>query len=179
MTVGLPTRLTLERLLMDTTVAPARLRRLIDRVAQLLRRLHGLGINHRDFYCGHIHVSDADDVFLVDLGRAEFRRAVPWLRRVKDLAAMDFSVPVRIVGARLRLRFLVTYLAGELGSRRRRLLLAAIAAKRRSFLRHSLRMIARGDRPLYRVTRLPASPFSHAQPLSRNENKPRNTAVSS
>ncbi|VAW35973.1 hypothetical protein MNBD_DELTA02-299 [hydrothermal vent metagenome] len=67
-------------------------RDIIERVARLAARFHGMGFNHQDFYLGHIFIRPASgELFLVDLQRVQ-RRDPPverWI--VKDLAQFVFS----------------------------------------------------------------------------------------
>lgn len=75
-------------------------RRLIDRVAAIVRDLHGAGVNHRDLYLGHflmprdaIERLDADaPIYLIDLHRSQVRRSVPLRWRIKDLGGLYFSI---------------------------------------------------------------------------------------
>jgi heptose I phosphotransferase len=76
-------------------------RALIHKVAEIARRMHDDGINHRDFYLCHFlldvrpGVENLDPgslrVYLLDLHRAQMRRAVPERWRVKDIASVYFS----------------------------------------------------------------------------------------
>ncbi len=144
-TVGLPTENTLEQLLLRGEVPPERLRNLLDSVAGLLRDLHGLGVNHRDFYAGHIHLGEADRVYLVDLGRAEVRGRVPRRRVIKDLAALNFSIPERVVGPKARLRFLLDYLGGSASRNQIRRIARQVDRKSQRMRRHSLHKLERGE----------------------------------
>ena len=90
------------------------LRRLIVQVADIARRFHAAGFNHRDFYCCHFLVKEASpgrfDVRLIDLQRVQQRK---WLRRrwiVKDLAQLASMSPDDRVGCRDKILFLRTYL---------------------------------------------------------------------
>ncbi|MGA2256655.1 MAG: lipopolysaccharide kinase InaA family protein [Thermoguttaceae bacterium] len=90
------------------------LRRLIVQVADIARRFHAAGFNHRDFYCCHFLVKemspDQFDVRLIDLQRVQQRR---WFRRrwiVKDLAQLVSMSPDDRVGCREKILFLRTYL---------------------------------------------------------------------
>jgi len=90
------------------------LRRLIAQVADIARRFHAAGFNHRDFYCCHFLVKETSpalcDVRLIDLQRVERRR---WFRRrwiVKDLAQLASMSPDDRVGCREKIAFLRTYL---------------------------------------------------------------------
>ncbi len=90
------------------------LRRLIVQVADIARRFHAAGFNHRDFYCCHFLVKETSpdrfDVRLIDLQRVQQRR---WFRRrwiVKDLAQLASMSPDDRVGCREKILFLRTYL---------------------------------------------------------------------
>ena len=71
---------------------------LIGRVAAMARRMHGGGVNHRDFYLCHflLHLDPAPTptdlkLSLIDLHRAQIRNRLPRRWRDKDLAALYFS----------------------------------------------------------------------------------------
>jgi heptose I phosphotransferase len=74
---------------------------LILRLADISRRLHSAGINHRDYYLCHflldIDMPIAADtladhrLYLMDLHRAQIRARVPRRWLVKDLGALYFS----------------------------------------------------------------------------------------
>jgi heptose I phosphotransferase len=77
---------------------PSALRlQLVVLLADIARRMHGAGINHRDFYLCHFHLV-RDSLaggplrcHLIDLHRAQLRRQIPRRWRVKDLAGLYFS----------------------------------------------------------------------------------------
>lgn len=92
----------------------ADLRRLIMQVAEIARRFHASGFNHRDFYCCHFLVKETSrsqfDVRLIDLQRVQRRQ---WFRRrwiVKDLAQLASMSPDDRIGCREKILFLRTYL---------------------------------------------------------------------
>lgn len=75
-------------------------RQLIARVAQIARRLHEAGVNHRDLYICHFRlpaeVAQAQDLadhpmYVMDLHRVGLRQQVTWRDQVKDLGALLFS----------------------------------------------------------------------------------------
>ncbi|MDJ0741051.1 MAG: lipopolysaccharide core heptose(I) kinase RfaP [Gammaproteobacteria bacterium] len=78
---------------------PLRQRRiLIRRLAQIARRLHSNGVNHRDFYLCHLLIrqpwdgSDADlHLYLIDLHRVQLRARTPRRWVVKDVGSLWFS----------------------------------------------------------------------------------------
>jgi len=90
------------------------LQRLIVQVADIARRFHAAGFNHRDFYCCHFLTKETSpgrfDVRLIDLQRVQRRQ---WFRRrwiVKDLAQLASMAPDDRVGRREKVLFLRTYL---------------------------------------------------------------------
>ena len=114
-------------------------------LAALVRQLHVAGVNHRDLYLGHVLVGADDSLWLVDLGRAEHRRRVPRHRVVKDLAALDFSTPARVVSEFARVRFIFRYLGTNASRRQVASLARAVRRKSMKIRRHAERKIARGD----------------------------------
>jgi len=70
-------------------------RKLIFRVAEIARKMHAAGMNHRDFYLCHLLLdsrSEVDfDLYLIDLHRVQIRKKVPLRWRVKDLSGLYFS----------------------------------------------------------------------------------------
>jgi heptose I phosphotransferase len=95
---------------------------LIAEVAKMVGNMHRAGVNHRDCYICHflLHTDkpvSADDFRLsvIDLHRAQVRRATPLRWRNKDLAALYFSVLDIGLTRRDRLRFLRGYFAARKG----------------------------------------------------------------
>ena len=94
---------------------------LIRRIAEMARRMHGGGINHRDFYICHflLHLDPSPTVenfklSLIDLHRAQIRDKTPIRWRNKDLASLYFSVLNIGLTRRDLLRFLQWYFAKPL-----------------------------------------------------------------
>ncbi|GAB1391891.1 lipopolysaccharide core heptose(I) kinase RfaP [Rhodocyclaceae bacterium] len=99
--------------------APTFKRALIRRVAEMARRMHRGGVNHRDFYLCHflLHLpieARAPQLSLIDLHRAQVRNKVPHRWRDKDLAALYFSALEIGLTQRDRLRFLRSYFSRPL-----------------------------------------------------------------
>jgi len=77
-------------------------RQLLKNLALISRKLHLNGLNHRDYYLCHFHVrKDLDfslqNIFLIDLHRAQIRKKVPLRWITKDIggllhSAMDLSL---------------------------------------------------------------------------------------
>lgn len=74
-------------------------RTLLANVVSVARNMHGAGINHRDFYLCHFLMDrarwealDGDaPLYLIDLHRAQIRRAVPLRWLVKDVSGLFYS----------------------------------------------------------------------------------------
>ncbi|MDY6971141.1 MAG: lipopolysaccharide core heptose(I) kinase RfaP [Thermodesulfobacteriota bacterium] len=94
-------------------------RALITEVAKIARRLHGHGINHRDFYVCHflLDISSGREnidprcltLYLIDLHRMQIRNRIPQRWRVKDIAALYFSSMEIGLTQRDLLRFVRVY----------------------------------------------------------------------
>ncbi|WP_339648953.1 lipopolysaccharide core heptose(I) kinase RfaP [Halopseudomonas pelagia] len=100
---------------------PALKRALINEVANMTRRMHQAGVNHRDCYICHflLHTDQQPSaeqfrLSLIDLHRAQIRPAVPRRWRDKDLAGLYFSALAIGLTRRDKLRFLRTYFARPL-----------------------------------------------------------------
>ena len=107
-----------------------------------LKRMHDHGVNHRDFYLGHLFLSHRNEVWVLDLDRADVRDEMPIRWRIKDLAALHFSIPERLLSTRERLSILRhNYLENSLSSERR--LLEAIVKKAQTIRKHVERKVAR------------------------------------
>lgn len=90
-------------------------RRLIAAVADVARRLHDNGMNHRDFYICHLcldkpRLADGEIVlYLIDLHRVGVRLVIPPAARMKDIAALYFSAMDAGLSRRDYLRFMRLY----------------------------------------------------------------------
>jgi heptose I phosphotransferase len=134
--------------------APALKRALIRRVAGMARRMHGGGVNHRDFYLCHflLHLDPAPTperlkLSLIDLHRAQIRRRMPRRWRDKDLAALYFSALDIGLGRRDLFRFLKSYFERPLREllRDERALLKTLAGEAERLRGRYLRKHARGE----------------------------------
>ena len=101
-TVGLPVATSLESVLLEDA-SPARRSALAVRVGEILRDLHAAGVNHRDFYAGHILLGHFEDfkpkwrrILKVFVGVALFVVALSTLGRF--WAWVIFVVPVAVGG---------------------------------------------------------------------------------
>lgn len=92
----------------------AGLERFTARLSDLVRRLHGAGYVHRDLYSSHIFLEESADDFtlhLIDLARMFPPRWRRFRWRVKDLAALKYSMPLSWVQPYWQ-TFLRAYLSG-------------------------------------------------------------------
>jgi heptose I phosphotransferase len=72
-------------------------RRILKNLADITRKMHHSGINHRDYYLCHILMDNRERLYVIDLHRVSVRDKVGKRWMVKDLAALLFSsleVPV-------------------------------------------------------------------------------------
>jgi heptose I phosphotransferase len=86
---------------------------MIRYVAEVSRKLHRNGVNHRDYYICHFLLKKAllPEVYahLIDLHRAQLRRKTPRRWIVKDLAGLWFSAMDTGLTQRDRFRFMKIY----------------------------------------------------------------------
>jgi len=96
---------------------PREKRLLIRQVAEMARRMHQAGINHRDFYICHFMMRELAtqtaykqfQLYLIDLHRAQCRERVPYRWWVKDIGSIYFSALDIGLTRRDFLRFLYLY----------------------------------------------------------------------
>jgi tRNA A-37 threonylcarbamoyl transferase component Bud32 len=72
-------------------------KRILENLADITRRMHSAGMNHRDYYLCHILMDNRERLYVIDLHRVNVRDKVGKRWMVKDLAALLFSsleVPV-------------------------------------------------------------------------------------
>ena len=92
-----------------------RRRRVFDALAGQVRKLHEAGLATPDLFARHIFVdaeAEPPQFCLIDMARVDAARPLPARLRVRDLAALNITAPVRFVSARERLRFLRAYAGG-------------------------------------------------------------------
>ena len=91
---------------------------LLKEITAIAKRMHGAGMNHRDFYLCHFRIKAAEvdtlvkqapRLFLMDLHRVEIRPSVPERWLVKDIGALYFSAAHLPITKRDLLRFIRDY----------------------------------------------------------------------
>jgi len=124
-----------------------RVRALIDPTAALVARLHGRGFVHRDLYLSHVFFDPAAPpescLTLIDLQRVV--RPQSWRTRwlVKDLAALSYSTPRRLMSRSDRIRWLKRYLGLRKLDGPAKRLVYRITGKIQGMARHDRRRRAR------------------------------------
>ncbi|HPD61254.1 MAG TPA: lipopolysaccharide kinase InaA family protein [Thermodesulfobacteriota bacterium] len=119
LTQGIPHTKTLEQELEDCFYPPLdririqQKRLLIAKLAGLTKRMHGKGFMHQDFYLCHILInsSSPDDpiLYVADLHRVRRKKTNKKTWRIKDLAALNYSAPQKLISRTDRLRFMKHY----------------------------------------------------------------------
>jgi len=115
----------------------AKVRDVIQRVAEIAKAMHGAGMHHQDFYLTHLLLpldESADGIHVIDLGRVRRRRPLSSRWIIKDLAQLNYSAPM--VSRSDRRRFLDIYLGRPAGRGDHRLV-KCIKRKSESIARHS------------------------------------------
>lgn len=91
---------------------PGRRRRILDALAAEVRKMHDAGLASPDLFTRHIFVDDREEAprfCLIDMARLDRARTLSDSKRVRDLAALNITAPLRFVSARERVRFLRRY----------------------------------------------------------------------
>jgi tRNA A-37 threonylcarbamoyl transferase component Bud32 len=84
-------------------------RQFIIDLATFVRKFHETGYRHRDLYFCHIFRTADGQFYLIDLARAFKPMLFDARYRVKDLAQLNYSVPVRYFSRTDRMRFYIAY----------------------------------------------------------------------
>ena len=117
-------------------------RALIKELALLVRRMHMLGLNHRDLYLCHILVKKDShhnwNIYFADLHRADRRKKVGVRWKVKDLAALNYSADRNFITRTDRLRFLTHYRGESTPDAQREVLIKKILKKTEKIRSHDL-----------------------------------------
>jgi hypothetical protein len=103
-------------LLRERALAPEQVRSAWDALADATARLHKARRRHRDLYLCHVFVDPSaprPGVTIIDWERSDPEHGALGGGFVKDLAAIESSVPDGTLSCPARARFLVTYLRGR------------------------------------------------------------------
>ena len=120
---------------------------LIQRVAELARTMHNAGLNHRDFYLGHILIKEGNQgppsLYVIDLQRVESHKKVGKRLRVKDLAALNFTASSQAVSSSDRLRFYKHYWDRAKLTKEDKAWIRAVVKKTEKIKEHTEKLLAR------------------------------------
>ncbi len=113
-TKSLENTISLEDLIKASKPEPVMKRYLINELAQIARRMHSNGINHRDFYlCHFLMDQETHTLFLIDLHRAQIRKKTPDRWQTKDLGGLLFSSFDAGLTRRDLIRFVKAYIGDD------------------------------------------------------------------
>jgi len=108
-------RETLQQFLKDCH-EPVRRRSVLDALARNVRQMHEAGLAMPDLYTRHIflEIEDGQPAFyFIDMARMDRGGSVSRSHRVRDLAALNATAPLRQVSTRERMHFLQVYFGGS------------------------------------------------------------------
>lgn len=129
---------------------PTYQRTLSSAVAAMVRRLHEANLFHRDLYLAHLFFEPqpepAQGLAMIDLHRVVHAPLRPERWRVKDLAALNFSVPAHIASRTHRLRWFKQYRGIDRLRPTDKTLIRRVIAKTRRIARHDVRRNQRHER---------------------------------
>jgi tRNA A-37 threonylcarbamoyl transferase component Bud32 len=119
-------------------------KRILENLADITRKMHSAGINHRDYYLCHILMDDSERLYVIDLHRVNVRDKVGKRWMVKDLAALLFSSLEVPVTHGQRLAFYKRYRQISRLSANDKILIRLIVKKCHKIARHTEKMYRQG-----------------------------------
>lgn len=119
-----------------------RKREIIKSLAMLANDLHGNGLNHQDFYLGHLFIRPDDgDLFIIDVQRMHRRKSIRRRDRIKDLAQLCYSAHCSKVFTNADfMRFVHCYLGRDKLTASDRTLIKDIMSKVKRIARHDAKL---------------------------------------
>jgi heptose I phosphotransferase len=119
-------------------------KRILENLADITRRMHSAGINHKDYYLCHILMDNSERLYVIDLHRVNVRDKVGKRWMVKDLAALLFSSLEVPVTQGQRLAFYKRYMKISRLSADDKTLIRLIVKKCNKIARHTEKMYRTG-----------------------------------
>ena len=119
-------------------------KRILENLADITRKMHSAGINHRDYYLCHILMDDREQLYVIDLHRVNVREKVGQRWMVKDLAALLFSSLEVPVTHGQRLAFYKRYMQINRLSIHHKTVIRLIVKKCNKIARHTEKMYRKG-----------------------------------
>lgn len=118
LTEALLPHIELDRWFLLNEAKPIKVRRnQIRALARVVKQMHDSGLNHRDCYLCHfvlktdLPMTENSPIYIMDLHRAQIRKAVPRRWLIKDLAGLAFSAMEIDLSEREMLLFIKSYLS--------------------------------------------------------------------
>lgn len=120
-------------------------RAFLRKLAVFARDFHNNGLNHQDFYLGHLYVRPADSsIFIIDIQRLHHKKSISSHDRIKDLAQLTYSARTLFIFTRTDfMRFIHTYLGKERLYCHDRKLIRKILTKTEKIAAHDAKLQAR------------------------------------
>lgn len=117
-------------------------RALIRQVGLFARDFHSKGLNHQDFYLGHIFIRPSDSrLFIIDLQRVHRAQRISTHDLIKDLAQICYSAGrTGVITRSDRLRFILSYLGKEALSAEDKRLIRKILSKTAKIAKHDAKI---------------------------------------
>jgi heptose I phosphotransferase len=110
---------------------------ILENLADITRRMHSAGMNHKDYYLCHILMDNRERLYVIDLHRVNVRDKVGKRWMVKDLAALLFSSLEVPVTHGQRLAFYKRYMQINRLSADDKILIRLIVKKCNKIARHT------------------------------------------
>ena len=121
-----------------------RKRGILKNLADITRKMHSAGINHKDYYLCHILMDNRERLYVIDLHRVNVRDKIGKRWMIKDLAAMLFSSLEVPVTHGQRLAFYKRYMQTSRLSADDKTLIRLIVKKCNKIARHTEKMYRKG-----------------------------------
>ena len=119
-------------------------RGILKNLADITRKMHNAGINHRDYYLCHILLDSKEKLYVIDLHRVDVGDSIGKRWMVKDLAALLFSSLEVPVTHGQRLAFYKRYMQISRLSADDKTLIRLIVKKCNKIARHTEKMYRKG-----------------------------------
>ena len=114
----------------------------IKKLAVLARDFHSKGLNHQDFYLGHILISQEDNTFfIIDVKRMHKNKTISLHDKIKDLAQLTYSAKrLEIFTKTDLMKFFLIYTGGDKLTPDNKKLARSIMSKTRNIAKHDAKL---------------------------------------
>jgi len=123
---------------------------MIKKLAALVRDFHNKGLNHQDFYLGHLFIRPKNGkIFIVDIQRVHRRETISMHDRIKDLSQLAFSAKGLGIFTRTDfMRFVHLYLDRKKLNRADKKLIRRITTKVARIEKHTDKLLKRRNKSI-------------------------------